>query len=506
MYDLLIKNGTVIDGSGKSGYISDIAISDGKIAKISENIEDNAKKIIDAKGLTVTPGFIDSHSHSDTTVFNFPESIEKIEQGITTSMGGQCGISLAPAEKGTDDEKFKTFGAMAKALKDISLGSNLKTFVGHGALRKATVGYENRKPTKEEMEEMKALLRDALENGAIGLSFGLIYTPSCYAETDELIELAKVVSEYNGLLSAHIRNEGFELIESVEEFLTVIKASGVRAIFSHHKSMYSPNWGKVDKSLEMIKEAIDEGYDIYLDVYPYEASSTKLVPTVIPKELRDMDNEGIVKLVAKSEIRKKIKDIYSAKMGDSLNNLLLVRCAGHPEYEGKRISEIAKLRGQDDFEAAFDIIAVDPGAEICNFSISEEDLCKVLKFERAMIGTDASVAGNEKVYHPRCRGTFPRFFGRYVRGKKVMSLPEAVRRVTSLPASVYKLSGKGLIKEGYDADICIFDAEKFIDKADYINCHERCEGLSFVILGGEVAVENAVYNGNKKGSFILDKR
>ena len=502
MYDLIIKNGTIIDGSGSEGYISDIAISEGKITLIAENINADAKKIIDAKGLTVTPGFIDSHSHSDTTVFDFPESIEKIEQGITTSLGGQCGITPAPSGKGIT----KTFGTMAKFLEDKPLGSNLKTFVGHGSLRSTTVGYENRKPTKEEMDEMKTLLRDALENGAVGLSFGLIYTPSCYAETEELIELAKVVKEYNGLLSAHIRNEGFELIESVEEFLKVIKESGVRAVFSHHKSMYQPNWGKVDKSLELIQNAIDEGYDIYLDVYPYEASSTGLSTTVIAKELRDTDKAGIVKLMEDAEMRKKIKDIYISKMGDSLENLLLVGCKGFKEYEGMRISEIAKERGQDDFDAAFDLIARDPSASICNFSISEDDLEKVLKFDRTMIGTDGSVAGDKAVYHPRTRGTFPRFFGRYVREKGVMPLSEAVRRATSLPAYVYNLSGKGLIKEGYDADICIFDWEKFIDRADYINCHERCEGLNFVILGGEVAAENAIYNGCKTGKFIPEER
>ncbi len=515
MYDLIIKNGNLIDGSKNSGYKSDIAISNGKIALIAESIEAGAKKIIDASGLTVTPGFIDSHSHSDCAVFEFPDMTEKIEQGITTSIGGQCGITLAPIGKNEDydmpgfgraKDVLKTFGSMMEAAKDVPLGSNLKAFVGHSALRKATVGYENRKPTGEELDEMKVLLREAMENGAIGLSFGLIYTPSCYAETDELIELAKVVAEYNGILSAHIRNEGFELIEAVEEFLTVIKAANVRAVFSHHKSMYSPNWGKVNTSLKMIKDAIDEGYDIYLDVYPYEASSTSLAATVIAKELRDTDNEGVVKLVSDGKMRKKIREIYEAKMGKSLDNLLLVISSGHREYEGMRISEIAALRGQDDFDAAFDIIASDPSAMICNFSISDSDLQQVLKFDRAMICTDSSVAGNSKMYHPRLRGSFPRVFGRYVREKKVISLEEAVRRATSLPASVYRLSGKGSLKEGYDADICIFDAETIIDRADYINCGERCTGLRYVLLGGEIAVEDAVYNGNKNGKFIPEER
>lgn len=505
MYDLIIKNGTVIDGTGLPAYYCDIAISDGKIVKIAKNIADESKEFIDARGLTVTPGFIDSHSHSDSAMFDYPDMIEKIEQGITTSIGGQCGISLAPNNK--DDDVFKTFGSMVKAVKNVPLGSNIKSFVGHSALRKSVIGYENRKPSESEMDEMKALLREAMENGAIGLSFGLTYTPSCYADTKELIELTKVVKEYNGIISAHIRNEGFELIEAVEEFLTVIKETGIKAVFSHHKSMYRLNWGKVKKSLGMIKDAIEEGYDIYCDVYPYEASSTGLTPTLIAKELRALDNSEIVKMLSDVNVREKIKEIYIDRYGKSLNNLLLTRCKGYPEYEGMRIDEIAKLRGQNDFDAAFDIIiGCGATAQICNFCMSEEDVEYVLKYERSMICTDASVAKNAKMYHPRLRGSFPRFLGRYVREKKVVSIEEAIRKCTSMPASVYELDLKGKIYEGFDADICIFDAERIIDKADYVNCANRCEGLNYVILGGEIVVENAIYNGKKKGSFIPANR
>lgn len=501
MYDLIIKNGTVIDGTGSPSYICDIAITDGKIVRIASDIADESKKIIDAKGLIISPGFIDSHSHSDDAIFDYPDMIEKIEQGITTSIAGQCGITCAPS--GKDDDVYKTFGSMAKAIKNVPLGSNVKSFVGHSALRGTVIGYENRRPSEVEMNEMKALLREAMENGAIGLSFGLIYTPSCYADTQELIELAKVVKEYDGMLSAHIRNEGFELIESVEEFLTVIKESGVKAVFSHHKSMYKPNWGKVKESLRMIKDAVDEGYDIYCDVYPYEASSTSLVATLIAKELRAVDRAEIPNMLSDSNMRDKIKEIYISRNGNSLSNLLLVQCKGYPEYEGMRIDEIARLRGQDDFDTAFDIIiGSGANAQICNFSMTEEDIEYVLKYERAMICTDSSVAKDKKIYHPRLRASFPRFLGRYVRERKVVTIEEAIRKCTSLPALVYELSGKGKICEGFDADICIFDAERIIDKADYINCSSRCDGLNYVILGGEVVVENATYNGNKKGKFI----
>ncbi len=520
MYDLIIKNGTIIDGTGSPAYHCDIAVSNGKIARISRNIKDEAENVIDAKGLTVTPGFIDSHSHSDNAMFDYPDMIEKIEQGITTSIGGQCGSTLAPVYKGINSENahdvagygkenevYKTFGTMINIAKNIPFGSNLMTFVGHGALRKAVIGFDNRKATPAEMEEMKKLLKDAMENGAVGLSYGLIYSPSCYADTDELIELAKVVKEYEGIISAHIRNESEWLVKAVDEFLSIVKAADVKGVLSHHKSAHKEHWGKVNNAIRMIEAAVGEGYDVYCDVYPYTASHTGLVSTIIDKELRATDAAGIVKMLCDKAMRQKIKKIYSNIYGDSLSNLQITLCNGHPEYEGMRIDEIAKLRGQDHFDAAFDII-MDSNTlvNVCNFSMCEADVETVIKYERSMICTDSSVAKSSKSYHPRLRGTFPRVLGRYVRERKVVSLPEMIRKCTSMPASVYGLSQKGLLREGFDADICIFDADKIIDKAEFTNCHKRCEGLNYVILGGETVVENAIYNGKKNGRFIPRQR
>ncbi len=516
MYDLIIKNGAVIDGTGSPAYHCDIAISDGKIVRMARNITEDSKKYIDAKGLTVTPGFIDSHSHSDNAMLEFPDMIEKIEQGITTSIAGQCGSTLAPIQKGVTDENakvvagygkenevYRTFGTMAGIAKKISMGSNIMSFVGHGALRKAVIGFDNRKPTESEMEQMKELLREAMENGAVGLSYGLIYTPGCYADTDELIELAKVVKEYEGVLSAHLRNENFELIDAIEEFLTVIKAVNVKAVFSHHKATYKQNWGKVNHSLKMLEDAACEGYDVYCDMYPYVASSTGLVPTIIAKELRATDADGIVKMVSDPDMRQKNKEIYCKKYGDDLSNLMVVGCSAHPEYEGLRIDEIARIRGQEQFDSAFDIIRDCNGnVKICNFNICEEDVKTVIKYERSMICTDSSVAKGSKQFHPRLKGTFPRAIGRYVREEKVISLHEMIRKCTSMPASVYGLSSKGILREGFDADICIFDADKIIDKSDFVNCNQRCEGLNYVILDGEIVAENGIYNGKRKGKFI----
>lgn len=511
MYDLIIKNGTVIDGTGTPACVCDIAIFKGKIVRISKNIDGG--KIIDAKGLVVSPGFIDSHSHADDAMFEYPNMVEKIEQGITTTVAGQCGFSAAPVRaenieyiSGNAQEIYKTFGAMVKNVKDVSMGANIMSFVGHGTIRKAVIGFDNRKPTENELAQMKALLRDAMENGAVGLSFGLIYTPSCYADIYELIELAKVVKEYNGVISAHIRNESFALEEAVEEFLKIVRAADVKAVLSHHKAMYKSNWGKVNHTLKMLDEAVNEGYDVYCDVYPYTASQTSLVTTIIPAEMRALNNSGIVSLVSDCAARRKIKEKYCEVYGNDLSYIRIAYCAGHPEYDGLGLDEIAEQRKQDPFDAAFDIIR-DSGAvvDVCKFVMCEDDVETVMRHKRAMLGTDASVAKKELVYHPRLRGTFPRAFGRYVRERQIVSVEEMVRKCTSMPASVYGLSSKGILKEGYDADICIFDANRIIDKADFSDCHRRCEGLSYVILGGEVVVENAVYNGVKKGGFIQKK-
>ncbi len=503
MYDLIIKNGTVIDGSGSAPYSADIAVKEGKIVCIGSNLTD-AEQIIDASGLTVTPGFIDSHSHSDSAIMNNPDQLEKIEQGITFSIGGQCGGSAAPYRKG---DTIHTMGEFLANAADVPQGSNISVFVGHGTLRRMVMGTELRAPTPAELEKMKDLLREGIEHGAMGISFGLIYTPSCYAQTDELIELAKVAGEYNALVVAHIRNEGDKLIEAVEEFMSVIKASGTRGVFSHHKAPYKTNWGKVKTTLKMIDDANASGMDVYCDVYPYIASHTSLSARFIPKELHAKGAAGLVELLSDPAQRAELKEINIKKSGTDLNWVLVASCKNHPEYEGLRIPEIAALRGTDGHDAVFDLIR-DSGnvCQACYFSMCEEDVETVLAHPRAMICTDSGVAGGRTVFHPRLKATFPRVLGRYVREKKITTLPEMIRKMTSMPAHVYNLSGKGLIKEGYDADICIFDAEKIIDRSEFTDCVQKNEGLNYVLVAGEVVVEDAVHNGKRLGKVVPAER
>lgn len=517
MYDLVIKNGKVIDGTGSPGFYSDIAIKDGKIVKIAKRI-DSGVRVVDAKNLVVTPGFIDSHSHADTNILEYPDQIEKAEQGITVSIGGNCGTTVAPislkhtvydvASFGKNTDVYKTMGTFLNIAKDVPVGAGLATFVGHSALRKATMGSDNREPSKEELEKMGELLREGIENGALGVSFGLIYPPSCFAKTDELIYLAKIAAKCGGMISAHIRDEGYTFCSACEEFLEVIKASGARGVFSHHKAMYKENWGKVNHTLRMIDQANEEGYDVYCDVYPYTASRTVLSARFIPQEYHSGGNDVLVERLADDSIREEIKKINIEKFGadDDLSWVLITKCDAYPQYSGLRLNEIAKMHGKDVYDTICDIVKdCKNECHACYFLMCEEDVETVIAHPRSMICTDSGVMGDAKVYHPRLRGSFPRALGRYVRERSVVSLHEMIRKMTSMPATVYGLKGKGILKEGFDADICIFDPEKIIDGADYTHCHKRAEGLNYVIIDGEVVVENAVYNGKRKGKVIANK-
>ena len=511
MYDLIIKNGKVIDGTGSPYFRSDIGIKDGKIIKIGKNLT-GAKEVIDAKGLTVTPGFIDSHSHSDCVMLQYPDLVEKVEQGITTCVAGQCGDSNAPLRKTFDFEKdynlgdfgkaseiYRTMGSFLAMAKTGSYGINTITMVGNSQIRAAVMGLDKREATAQELEKMKEHVRDAMDNGALGMSLGLIYPPGSYTTTKELTELAKIVAEYNGVVSAHIRNEGDELIESVEEFITIIRNSGVRGVISHHKACDGEkNWGKVKTTLKMIEQANEEGLEIYCDVYPYIALHTTTSVFLVP----DCGQNLLERLKDENE-RAKMKEWGRAKWGDDLSWVQLAKCVGYPQYEGMRIPDVAKMHGKDVYDTVYDmILESENNCTACYFTMCEEDVETVIAYPRAMIGTDSGLSCGRTVYHPRLRGTFPRVLGRYVRERGVVTLPEMIRKITSMPATVYGLETKGLLKAGMDADICIFDADKIIDRSEFTDCTKGAEGLNYVIVGGEVVCENAVYNGKRNGKLI----
>ena len=514
MFDLILKNGKIIDGTGSPAYFADIAVKDGKIARIGKGLTD-AREVVDVNGLTVTPGFIDSHAHNDLNFLTFPAQQEKVEQGITTSVAGTCGTTNAPLSLefradeeveyeglGKHSDIHRTWGSYMDTLARVPQGCNVLCYVGHNALRRAAMGSEDRAPTAAELEKMKELVREAMEHGALGVSFGLAYAPSCYAETAELIALAKVVAEYHGVISAHIRNEGDHVVRAAEEFLTVVRESGARGVYSHLKAADKENWGKVCHTLRMIDEANADGFDVYADVYPYNASHTTLSATIVPKHLHSGGVPALLRVLESAEGRREIRAYCEGKWQD-WDWVQITICKGYPAFEGKRIPEIATALGMDEIDAMCEIIRKSQNVcSACYFSIWEEDIERVIAHPRTMICTDSGVAGNNKVHHPRLRASFPRALAKYVRERGVVTLPEMIRKITAMPAAVYGLTGKGILREGMDADICVFDPDTIQDHATFANCRARATGLAYVIVGGEIAVKDAVHNGKRQGRVL----
>jgi N-acyl-D-aspartate/D-glutamate deacylase len=351
---------------------------------------------------------------------------------------------------------------------------------------------------------MKAIMRSAMEHGALGVSFGMIYPPGCYAKTDELIEIAKIVGEYHGIAAIHLRSEAVGLVQAVQEFIIVVRESGVRGIISHHKAAgLTENWGKVHTTLRLIDQANTEGLELYADVYPYAASSTNFSSAFIPATDKTGGNEATLKRLEDPEMVAKWRALYYSKYTDT-QWVMATCCPGATEYEGLRVPEIAQKMGVDEFTAAMELIRLTKNkAAAVFFSMCEEDVETVMAHPRVMICTDSGVTtAKTTMYHPRLRSSFPRTLGRYVRERGVVSLPEMIRKMTAMPCAVYGLKSKGLVWEGFDADLCIFDPETIIDRANYTNPHLHAEGLDYVIVGGKIAAENSIATGEKGGTML----
>jgi len=527
--DLVIKNGIIVDGTGNPWFRNDIAIKDGKIVKIGK-VKEKGEVEIDATGLVVSPGFIDMHNHSDMTILPYPNAESYIMQGVTTAIVGNCGLSMAPINPDkvdllkrylgtflTKDFEYgwdwKTLGEFCKKVEKQGTTINLAPLVGHGTVRIAVKGFDSSEPSKDELEEMKALIAQAMEEGAFGMSTGLIYPPGSYATTEEIIELAKVVGEYGGIYTTHMRNEGKYLIEAVEEAIRIGKEAGVPVEISHHKASGKPNWGKVCATLRLMERARKIGVEVNCDVYPYTAGSTTIT-ALLPTWALEGGVEKMLERLKDKETREKIKtEIEEDKMkGENFLKaagwcgVLISQCSIE-KYEGKTLEEILKEKGQFDnpYDGFFDwLLEINGDAAMVVFLMDEEDVKTVLSHPLSMVISDswvtAPTAGGKP--HPRTYGTFPRVLGKYVREEKLLSLEEAIRKMTSLPAAKLRLQGRGLIKEGFWADFVIFDSNKIKDKATYQNPHQYPEGIKYVIVNGQIAVENGKLTGKRPGKVI----
>ena len=526
MLDLLIKNVSVLDGTGSLPYRANIGIKGGKITTITRSNGPEASTVIDGSRKILTPGFIDAHGHSDLDIFNDPGCEYKLRQGITTEICGQCGFTHAPVTKkgypfvsgyysymkAFMPENFKeiTFGQYLDNLEKLPLGINIGMLVGHGTLRLNVMGFKNCPPSHEEIEEMKALAEEVMQSGALGLSSGLMYAPGSYSDVAEISEICKVISKYDGVYGSHIRDQGKLLVESVEETIEVGRRSGVPVVISHHKATGKSNWGKVKQSVECINSANDDGFNVYHDVYPYLATSTTLNSTLPPsagaqgpeKLLENLkDNEFKLKLY--NQIFVPVEEWDNDLKETGYEGIMIIQAPGTPDAVGKTIAEYAKLKGIKPFDAYIELLVANK-LEVMDviFSLCEDDLETVMKDKRCMIGTDGLYKKGSAMTHPRAIGTFPRVLGHYVRDKGIISLPDAILKITSLPAQVYKLKGKGLIREGMDSDLVIFDANTIIDQADFISPFKANLGIDYVIVNGKISVDHDVITGTAAGKVI----
>jgi len=521
-YDIVIHGGYVLDGTGAPPMKKDIGIVGDTIARIGDLSGAEAEKVINAEGLFVAPGFIDIHNHSDLGVFLIPTADNYIMQGVTTVVVGNCGSSPAPvtdknveAFKEFRKEFYEKFGIpwrsfseyMAK-LDELEKSINVAPLVGQGTIRSAVMGFENRAPTEGELEEMKRLVAEAMESGAFGMSTGLIYVPSAFASTEEIIELAKVVARYGGIYATHMRNEGNHLLDAVIEAITIGVRSGAGVEISHLKASGIPAWGNVRKALALIEDYARRGYDVSADAYPYTASSTGL-EALFPKWVREGGRKKLVERLRDPEVIERIRrDLARIGLMEGRYiewyQVVIALSESHPEVVGKNLEEIAREWGLDPLRAAARLLIDDEGGTfVVLHAMSESDVREAIRHPLVAISSDGSIRefGKGKP-HPRNYGTYPRVIAKYVREEKLLPLPEAIRKMTSLPARKIGLWDRGIIRPGMKADITVFNFYTIKDTATYENPHSYPQGIEYVIVNGKVVVEEGRHTGAKPGRLL----
>jgi dihydroorotase/N-acyl-D-amino-acid deacylase len=498
-YDLIIRGGKVVDGSGNPWYHADIAIKNDRIAEIGQLSNHEAKRVIDAHGLVVAPGFIDPHTHALRGIFEVPNAESALLQGVTTLTEGNDGSSPYPIDRHYAD------------IDNLRISPNWAVFVGQGTIRQRVIGFGLRKATPDEMERMKQMVRDAMEQGALGISTGLFYVPGSFTSTEEVIELSKVAAEYNGIYISHIREEAAQLIDSVQETIRIGEEADIPVQITHHKVIGVENWGASIESLRLVDEARKRGVDVTIDQYPYTASQTS-INALIPQWAQAGGREEMLSRINSAETYSTIKNEVVAKIlydrgGGDPKNVFISRNSWDPDMAGKNLAELAIDAGleptpENAADVVFDIIR-GGGATAVYHAIGPEDVDRIMQHPATAIGSDGPVGVfGEGAPHPRQYGTFARVLGLYVRERKILSLEEAIRKMSSQSARRLGIHDRGLITKGYFADIAIFDPDEIIDKATFENPHQYAIGTKFVLVNGTVVVENGQHTGARPGRIL----
>ncbi len=501
-YDVLIRNGRVLDGTGTPAAAVDLAVVGGRIVSVGRIGQATARRTIDARGLTVTPGFIDVHSHSSQGLEgSLKEGRQLIAQGITTVM-------INPDGGGTVDLRSQRAGFEQRGI-----GVNVAMYVPHGSIRREVLGMEDRAPTTAELERMTQLARRGMEAGAVGLSSGLYYSPGIFARTEEVIALAKVVGQMGGVYESHIRDEAdynIGLVAAVEEVIRISEEAHIPGIVAHMKALGPANWGLSKTIVQKIQQARDRGVDVYADQYPYDASGTSIVGALIPRWAEVGGTPELLKRIQGSEHERLAADIrrnFERRGGP--DKLVISRYGSNPAYEGQTLAQISKTLGKPPEETAMELLlkAGNGGSSLVSFNMAESDIEHIMKQPFTMTCTDGDLVpfGQGKP-HPRGNAAFARKIRVYVNERHVIDLPFAVRSMTSLPASVFGLKDRGVLRPGAWADVLIFDPAKVRDMATYLEPHQMSEGMEYVLVNGAIEKDANAFTGKLGGRVVTPDR
>ena len=517
-YDLILSGGLVIDGTGNKPYVANVCVQDGKIARITtENVE--AEEKLDVSGLAVAPGFIDTHSHSDANFLLDAPTESKLAQGVTTEIIGNCGMSVLPASEERFEEMDKyvqlNYGIHARNsvsdyARDVEakgLSINCGILVGHSMLRMAVMGFVNRDPDENEMEQLKSLLDRELRRGAKGMSLGLIYPPSAFSSQDELVELSKVIAKHNGFLAVHMRNEGAKVFEAVEEMIEIARRSGAHVHISHLKLMGKPQWGRSAELLQKIRDARAEGIHITCDQYPFHASST-LVTAMVPHWAHAGGPEELMRRLQEREgtVVQEIQKEMENRGGP--HAVLVVNTRGaHPAWEGKYIDEIAQELGVEPVDAVIRVVLETKTVGECiYFSMDLGDVLNIMKEPYICVGSDGNALSFDKNFtksnvHPRHFAAFSQFF-QTVRENSLMPLEAAVHKATGLAAEIMSITDRGVLAEGMAADIAVFDPASYESRSSFMESRVPPVGVRHVLVNGQFALRDGAITQNRAGKVI----
>lgn len=524
MLDILIKNGKVIDGSGKAGVMADVGIRAGRIEAVEALPGAEADLVIDARGLVVAPGFIDIHSHADYTLPVNRTADSKVYQGVTTEVVGNCGISMAPLTSQMQARKeenmiFGDFGlvwewdSFESFLDLLRQGTsvNVIPLVGHGTVRRAVMQVSDERPTPAQMEAMRQEVRAAMRAGAFGLSTGLIYAPNVYAETDEIIELAKIAAAEGGIYTSHIRGEGNTVLEAVDEAIEVGRRANIPVEISHLKAEQRINWHKMTAIIEKIDAARADGLDVTADMYPYNAFCTTMT-SLLPAWALEGGFPAMVARMRDPQTRAQIAAFMAREAEDGQpgywQGTLISGCERLPEIEGRDLQSLADERGRDPVDAALDILLESGGeASMVQFAMNEDNVEMGLRVPYIMIGSDGegrSREGSTSIGkpHPRNYGTFPRVLGHYTRERGLFPLEIAVSKMTGLTAQKFGLKDRGLLRPGCAADVTILDPQTVIDRATFRDPHQYAEGIAYVLVNGKPVIWQGQHTRALPGSVL----